>query len=76
MEMMEIAEQENQREGAQQKAVIEATAAMQFALGAQELTPQQEQFRAAFAKVRAAPYGSRKGFGFSIPTEGRQPNNK
>ena len=76
MEMMEMAEQQGQNEERNQRAENEADAAISFAIGARDgFTPVQREFRDAFAKLRKNPYGSQRGFGFSIDTSGRKPNN-
>ncbi len=76
MEMMEIAEQQGKAEEASKRAEMEADAAISFAIGARDaFTPTQQEFRNAFANIRKNPYGSQRGFGFSIDTSGRKPNN-
>ena len=71
-----MAEQQGQNEERNQRAENEADAAISFAIGARDgFTPVQREFRDAFAKLRKNPYGSQRGFGFSIDTSGRKPNN-
>lgn len=76
MEMMELVGQQQQAQERDRKAEREADAAVACALGTRDgFTPTQQVFRNAFASVRKTPYCSKRGFGFSIDTSGRKPDN-
>lgn len=76
MEMMEMVDQQKQAQERVRRAEREADAAIAFAIGTRDgFTPTQQEFRNAFANIRKNPYGSGRGFGFSIDTSGRKPNN-